>query len=146
MAEKKRFEVVRVLSEEGVRVLSDERTGHGRNTRSSIFEDSLTKESRIDLDIFKSTYEKVLQSKSLALYDKYIAPELAIFHKEKLDGQEFNDYRLFGSALLVVMATVVFFGVTCVSRFAFCAILFLVAALTSVFVGLAVASPETSEK
>ena len=77
---------------------------------------------------------------------KYIAPEIAIFHKEKGDGQEFNDYRIYGSALLLIMATVVFIGVKCVARFAFSAILFLVAALTSVFVGLAVASPDTSEK
>ncbi|GFR73160.1 solute carrier family 12 member [Elysia marginata] len=77
---------------------------------------------------------------------KYIAPELAIFHKEPGDNQEFNDYRVYGTVLLMMMAFVVFIGVTCVSRFAFCAILFLVAALASVFVGLAVASPETSEK
>ncbi|KAK3746904.1 hypothetical protein RRG08_030315 [Elysia crispata] len=77
---------------------------------------------------------------------KYIAPQMAIFHRQEGDGQEFNDYRLYGSALLIVMATVVFIGVTCVARFAFCAILFLVAALISVFFGLALASPSTSEK
>ncbi|RUS75820.1 hypothetical protein EGW08_016412, partial [Elysia chlorotica] len=76
---------------------------------------------------------------------KYIAPQMSIFHKEKGDGQEFHDYRVYGSCLLVIMSTVVFIGVTCVARFAFCAILFLVAALLSVFVGLAVASPESSE-
>lgn len=77
---------------------------------------------------------------------KYIAPQMAVFHKEAGDGQEFNDYRLYGSCLLMIMATVVFLGVKWVSRFAFCAILFLVAALASVLIGLAVATPETSEK
>ncbi|XP_059164423.1 solute carrier family 12 member 5-like [Physella acuta] len=76
----------------------------------------------------------------------YIAPSMAIFGDAPEDPARLNDYRLYCSILLLIMTTVVFIGVKCVSRFAFFAILFLVAGLLSIFCGLAAASPERSVK
>lgn len=79
-------------------------------------------------------------------FQTYIAPSLAVFGDAPDDPRRLNDYRLFCSILLLIMTTVVFIGVKCVSRFAFFAILFLVAGLLSIFSGLAAASPERSVK
>uniref|UniRef100_A0A2C9K2U8 Amino acid permease/ SLC12A domain-containing protein n=1 Tax=Biomphalaria glabrata TaxID=6526 RepID=A0A2C9K2U8_BIOGL len=76
----------------------------------------------------------------------YIAPKIAIFGVSPEDPKRYHDYRLFGSCLLIIMTTVVFLGVKIVSRLAFCAIIFLFAALLSIFLGFIMASPETSAR
>ena len=62
---------------------------------------------------------------------------MRIFQGEPLDD---NNKRIIGTILLIVMGTVVFIGVKCVSRFALFAIVFLVLAIFSVFLGMIMAA------
>ena len=68
-----------------------------------------------------------------------IAPEIKIFTGVD-KASELNNYRIYGTVLVIIMSTIVFLGVRIVSIFALIAINFLVISLLGIFAGLIVYS------
>lgn len=74
-----------------------------------------------------------------------IVPDIKIWDVSPEDSAMFNNYRVYGTVQLLLMTFVVFVGVKCVTRFALFAIIPLVFALLSVFLGLGLAAGKVYE-
>ena len=73
-------------------------------------------------------------------FQQYIAPELNI------SDDKYNNARLYGTVLLLLVASAVFTGVKFVSKFAMLVLFVVLFAIASVYLGMFLASPETSMK
>ena len=73
-------------------------------------------------------------------FQQYIAPELNISE------DRYNNARLYGTALLLLVSAAVFTGVKFVSKFAMVVLFSVLIAIVSVYIGMFVANPENSMK
>ncbi|XP_072410586.1 solute carrier family 12 member 6-like, partial [Chiloscyllium punctatum] len=74
---------------------------------------------------------------------KYIAPSMAIFHSDHVDGETaalLNNMRVYGTAFLLLMALVVFVGVRYVNKFASIFLGCVIVSIFSIFVGAVVSA------
>ncbi|XP_022914772.1 solute carrier family 12 member 4 isoform X3 [Onthophagus taurus] len=65
----------------------------------------------------------------------YMAPSIAIF-KENTAEAMYNNFRVFGTGLLVIMGTIVFVGVKFVNKFATVALACVILSIVAVYVGI----------
>ena len=66
-----------------------------------------------------------------------MAPSLSIFGDFTKDASiMYNNFRVYGTCLLVVMGTIVFFGVKFVNKFAGIALFCVILSIIAVYVGL----------
>lgn len=70
----------------------------------------------------------------------YIVPQMNVFE------DKYNNARLFGTFLLILVAACVFIGVKFVSKFALVVLSSVLIAILSVYIGMFVANPEGSMK
>ncbi|XP_030748646.1 solute carrier family 12 member 6 isoform X3 [Sitophilus oryzae] len=66
----------------------------------------------------------------------YMAPSLTLFGEISDDTVKFNNFRVYGSALLVVMGLIVFVGVKFVNKFATVALACVIFSIIAVYVGV----------
>ncbi|GCC43428.1 hypothetical protein chiPu_0027639, partial [Chiloscyllium punctatum] len=80
---------------------------------------------------------------NLVRQQKYIAPSMAIFHSDHVDGETaalLNNMRVYGTAFLLLMALVVFVGVRYVNKFASIFLGCVIVSIFSIFVGAVVSA------
>ncbi|KAK7115113.1 hypothetical protein V1264_001047 [Littorina saxatilis] len=77
---------------------------------------------------------------SIELLTTYIVPQMNVFE------DKYNNARLFGTLLLILVAACVFIGVKFVSKFALVVLSSVLIAILSVYIGMFVANPEGSMK
>lgn len=71
------------------------------------------------------------------LFQTYMAPWLSIFGDFTKDPEAmFNNFRVYGTGLLLVMGMVVFLGVKFVNKFATVALACVILSITAVYVGI----------
>ncbi|GFN94909.1 solute carrier family 12 member 6-like protein [Plakobranchus ocellatus] len=69
---------------------------------------------------------------------KYMAPQLDLF------GDVFHSYRIYGTCVMLVLAFVVFIGVTFVSKFAALSLACVIISILCIYIGIFVANPDRS--
>ena len=70
-----------------------------------------------------------------------VGPQMSIFGEDiTQDWIKFNNFRVYGSALLVIMGSIVFVGVKFVNKFASVALACVLLTIFSIYVGIAVNS------
>ena len=74
------------------------------------------------------------------LFQKYlIGAQMSLFGPDiNDDSVVFNNYRVYGSILLFIMGTIVFFGVKIVNKFAGLALVCVLGSIVCIFVGILV--------
>lgn len=73
------------------------------------------------------------------MFQQYMAPMAAIFTPLTDPMNAFNNYRIYGTALLLLMFICVFLGVKFVSKFSPVALLCVIVSLLSIYIGIFVA-------
>ena len=75
-----------------------------------------------------------------------MVPAMAIFRPLSNYSNVFNNYRVYGSILLLIMFVWVFLGVKFVSKFSPIALFCVILSIISIYVGIFVANPESGPK
>ncbi|XP_074646904.1 solute carrier family 12 member 4-like isoform X2 [Tubulanus polymorphus] len=76
----------------------------------------------------------------------YIAPVISIFGDVTVEANAFNNYRVYGTCLLIVLALCVFLGVRFVSMVAAMSLFCVILSILAIYVGIFVSSPARSVK
>ena len=73
--------------------------------------------------------------KNILFLQTYMAPSLAIFDTNDPSGM-YNNFRIYGTGVLMFMGTIVFIGVKFVNKFATVALACVILSILAVYVGL----------
>ena len=84
--------------------------------------------------------EMYMKFSGVVFFQEYIAPEMNIFE------DKYNNARLYGTALLLLISCAVFTGVKFVSRLAMVVLCTVLIAIVSVYIGMFLANPDSSVK
>ncbi|XP_021354279.1 solute carrier family 12 member 4-like isoform X2 [Mizuhopecten yessoensis] len=81
---------------------------------------------------------------SIEILVKYMAPQMSIFGDMDIQANAFNNYRVYGTCVLILLAIIVFIGVAFVSKFAALSLACVILSIFSIYIGIFVANPDSS--
>ncbi|XP_060063125.1 solute carrier family 12 member 4-like [Ylistrum balloti] len=81
---------------------------------------------------------------SIEILVKYMAPQMSIFGDMDVQANAFNNYRVYGTCVLILLAIIVFIGVTFVSKFAALSLACVILSIFCIYIGIFVANPDSS--
>ena len=73
-----------------------------------------------------------------------MAPQISIFGDVSISANALNNYRVYGTAVLILLGIIVFIGVAFVSKFATVSLVCVILSILCIYIGIFVASPDNS--
>ncbi|XP_069112002.1 solute carrier family 12 member 4-like isoform X2 [Argopecten irradians] len=81
---------------------------------------------------------------SIEILVKYMAPQMSIFGDMSVQANAFNNYRVYGTCVLILLAIIVFIGVAFVSKFAALSLACVILSIFCIYIGIFAANPDSS--
>lgn len=74
----------------------------------------------------------------------YMAPNISIFGDVTIQSNALNNYRVYGTAVLILLGIIVFIGVAFVSKFATLSLACVIISILCIYIGIFAANPDSS--
>ncbi|XP_033755337.1 solute carrier family 12 member 6-like isoform X2 [Pecten maximus] len=81
---------------------------------------------------------------SIEILVKYMAPQMSIFGDMDIQANAFNNYRVYGTCVLILLAIIVFIGVAFVSKFAALSLACVILSIFCIYIGIFASNPDSS--
>ena len=73
-----------------------------------------------------------------------MAPNISIFGDVTIQSNALNNYRVYGSAVLLLLGIIVFIGVAFVSKFATLSLACVIISILCIYIGIFASNPDSS--